>query len=283
MEQKKTRKPPWIKFNIPGGSNYTHVKKALQDNDCHTICLEAGCPNIGECFNRGTATFLIMGDTCTRNCRYCSVTQGIPGAVDFDEPEKIARAASALKLKYAVITSVTRDDLPDRGASLFTETVKQIRATTPLCRIELLVPDFNGCMEKAIESISDIHPDVINHNIEVVRPLYGELRPMGDYNLSLRLLKQSEQNGNKTKSGLMIGFGENLDDIKETMHDLLKNGCTILTVGQYLQSKMGGFPVIKYYHPEEFEEIKEIALSMGFSTVASAPNVRSSYHAEVMT
>jgi lipoic acid synthetase len=224
-----------------------------------------------------------MGDTCTRNCRYCSVTQGIPGAVDFDEPEKIARAASALKLKYAVITSVTRDDLPDRGASLFTETVKQIRATTPLCRIELLVPDFNGCMEKAIESISDIHPDVINHNIEVVRPLYGELRPMGDYNLSLRLLKQSEQNGNKTKSGLMIGFGENLDDIKETMHDLLKNGCTILTVGQYLQSKMGGFPVIKYYHPEEFENIKEIALSMGFSTVASAPNVRSSYHAEMMT
>jgi lipoic acid synthetase len=280
MNRKKIEKPRWIKFNIPGGHNYTRVKKALQDNDCHTICMEAKCPNIGECFNKGTATFLIMGDTCTRNCRYCSVAQGIPGAVDTNEPEKIARAVSALDLKYAVITSVTRDDLPDRGVSFFVETVKRIRESSPLCIIELLVPDFRGCMEEAVEALIDVHPHVINHNIEVVRPLYAELRPMGDYDLSLHLLKKSAQHGSTTKSGLMIGFGETLDDIEETMRDLRANHCEILTVGQYLQSKKEGYPVKKYYHPEEFEKIKEIALSLGFSSAASAPNVRSSYHAE---
>ena len=282
MTEKIKRKPPWIKFNVPGGPVYTGVKKIIDENRLHTICMEAHCPNIGECFSRGTATFLIMGDTCTRNCRYCSVNQGIPARPDMNEPEKIAGAISSLGLEYAVITSVTRDDLPDGGASLFAETVRHIRASAPECAVELLVPDFRGYMKEALDVIASSGPRVLNHNIEVVRSLYSRLRPMGDYRLSLELISYASQKGLTVKSGLMIGFGESMDDIEATLHDLRRSGCSLVTIGQYLQSKRDGYEVSRYYHPDEFEEIKKRALSMGFSSVASGPNVRSSYHASDM-
>ena len=282
MSDIRKKKPSWIKFTIPGGETYTHVKKIINENRLNTICLEARCPNIGECFNKGTATFLIMGGICTRNCLYCSVSHGKPLPLDTDEPEKIARAISAMGLKYAVITSVTRDDLPDGGASIFADTVNEVKNSAPDCLVEVLVPDFRGCMQPAIELISGAGPLIINHNIEVVRSHYRYLRPMGNYDQSLELIRLVAKQGITAKSGLMIGFGETLKDIETTLHDLHEAGCSVLSVGQYLQSKKEGFEVIKYYHPDEFIGIKEIALEMGFSSVASAPNVRSSYHASDM-
>jgi lipoic acid synthetase len=210
MSETIRRKPSWIKFTIPGGETYTRVKKTISENSLNTICLEARCPNIGECFNRGTATFLIMGDTCTRNCLYCSVSQGAPLPADEREPGKIARAISTLGLSYAVITSVTRDDIPDGGAFIFAETVRRIRVHAPQCSIELLVPDFRGSMKESIDTIAATEPEVINHNIEVARSHYRRLRPMGDYDLSLDLIGTAAGKGIPAKSGLMIGFGETM-------------------------------------------------------------------------
>ncbi len=278
--EKKRRIPDWIKMKIPGGETYTKLKKIINQENLHTVCLEAHCPNQGECFSLGTATFLIMGNICTRNCNYCSVIKGDPDQPDEKEPLKIARAVNAMGLKYAVITSVTRDDLLDGGAYYFAETVKQIRKINPGCKVELLIPDFREHTRTALREIYSSMPNVIGHNIEVVRGHYSKLRPLGDYELSLSILKEVSAAGFIAKSGLMIGFGENLNDITNTMKDLFKNGCSILTIGQYLQSSKTGFEVQKYYKPEEFVELKKVALDIGFKNVLSGPLVRSSYHAE---
>jgi lipoic acid synthetase len=282
MGRLKRNIPDWIKFKIPAGKTYSKVKKTIAERGLHTICTEARCPNIGECFGIGTATFLILGTICTRNCRYCSVSKGVPLPPNEDEPQAIAEAVAALELRYAVITSVTRDDLTDGGSSLFTATVNAIRRAQQGCRIELLIPDFKNDMESSIARIVQHRPDVINHNIEVVRRFYRELRPMGDYDLSLRLLELISSSGIPVKSGLMIGFGEDLNDIEETLRDLHRAGCTLLTVGQYLKPNRGGYPVNRYYHPDEFREIEKMAVDIGFSRVQAGPLVRSSYHAATM-
>jgi len=282
MGRVKRNIPDWIRFKIPSGAAYKKVASTVKAHSLHTVCVEAGCPNVGECFACKTATFMIMGDTCTRNCRYCAVGQGTPEPVDPDEPFHVAEAVAELGLKYAVITSVTRDDIADGGASLFADTVKCIRTKSPRCRVELLVPDFKPDMHRSLQRVIDAQPDVINHNIEVVKGFYDKLRPMGDYNLSLELLKLVASSNIPAKSGLMIGFGESMDDIHNTLEDLVQAGCRMLTVGQYLQSRRDGFPVVKYYHPDEFKQISEMAYNLGFDQVMSGPLVRSSYHAAEM-
>jgi lipoyl synthase len=282
MGRVKRNIPDWIRFKIPSGAAYKTVASTVKAHSLHTVCVEAKCPNVGECFACKTATFMIMGDTCTRNCRYCAVGQDTPKPVDPDEPFHVAEAVTELGLKYAVITSVTRDDIADGGASLFADTVKCIRTKSPRCRVELLVPDFRPHMPRSLQEVIEAQPDVINHNIEVVKGFYDELRPLGNYNLSLELLKQVNGSNIPAKSGLMIGFGESMDDIRNTLEDLVHTGCRMLTVGQYLQSRRDGFPVVKYYHPDEFKQISEMAYTMGFDQVMSGPLVRSSYHAAEM-
>lgn len=279
MDKRRLKKPSWIRQNIPGGPVYTGLKSIINREKLHTVCLEARCPNQGECFQEGTATFIILGNTCTRNCLYCSVNKGIPSIHDIDEPKRVARAIKAMGLKYAVITSVTRDDLEDGGAETFAQTVKEIRKVASECKIELLIPDFKNNNEEAINKIIDAKPFVINHNIEVVKNFYYTLRPKGDYDLSLKILSKVADHQIKAKSGLMIGFGEAKKDILTTLIDLRESGCSILTIGQYLQSTRQGYPVKKYYTPEEFDKLKEEALKIGFDAVVSGPQVRSSYHA----
>lgn len=273
------KKPDWIRFRIPGGEKYARVKKAVKAGFLHTVCTEALCPNIGECFSSGTATFLILGDICTRDCRYCSIKKGKPADADFEEPHRIAKAVSELDLRHSVITSVTRDDIPDGGASIFADTVNQIRSISSQCSVELLVPDFGPAMNESVQIIIDSSPDVINHNIEVTENFFGDLRPLGNYVKSLELIKKVSMSEIKTKSGLMIGFGESMKDIERTVSDLYYSGCEILTVGQYLKSSRNGFSVKKYYTHEEFNEIRTIAESIGIKKVLSSPLARSSYHA----
>ncbi len=273
------RIPRWISLKIPGGADYVRVKSVIEREGLHTVCLEARCPNIGECFCGGTATFLIMGNMCTRNCRYCAVRHGKPAPPDPDEPGRVARAVAELGLEYAVITSVTRDDLPDGGAAIFAETVSAIRRLSPSCRVEVLVPDFRASMEGSLERVIAAGPDVINHNIETVGTLFPALRPQGEYGLSLRLLSRAAVSGISVKSGLMAGLGESIDDINATLQDLRRAGCSGLTVGQYLRSRKENHPVAKYYTPEEFESIRLLAESMGFARVLAGPMVRSSYRA----
>ncbi len=273
------RIPEWIKYNIPGGVNYGNVKTVLKDEKLHTICVEAKCPNIAECFNQGTATFLILGDTCTRNCRYCSVKKGLPLKPDPHEPENIVSAISRLKLKYSVITSVTRDDLQDGGASFFSAICKGVKESSSDTGVELLVPDFKGSMETSIDIVAEAKPDVLNHNIETVKNKFYELRPLGNYALSMKLLKYAFNKKLYVKSGLMIGFGESIDDIKSTLNELADTGCSIVTIGQYLKSHKNNYDVEKYYHPDEFLEIEKYALEAGIKKALSGPLVRSSYRA----
>lgn len=276
------RKPHWIRYKIPGGDSFLKVKHTVNRFNLHTICTEAGCPNCGECFARGTATFLILGDTCTRNCRYCAVTKGIPAEPDYTEPERVAQAVSELKLKYIVITSVTRDDIPDGGASVFAETCRQISLLNPDSRIELLVPDFRNSLEQSLSVLLKEKIHILNHNIETVKDFFKLLRPSGDYDNSLRLIKLANEMGLTVKSGMMIGFGETIDQIKSSLETLINAGCGIVTVGQYLQPGKEFFDVVKYYHPDEFEEIKEYAINIGFKKAFCGPNVRSSYFAETI-
>ncbi len=273
------RKPEWLKFTIPGGSEFVRVNRLIRERGLHTVCVEAGCPNMGECFGMGTATFLILGDVCTRNCAYCGIAKGSPQPPDVDEPRKVAEAVKLMGLKYSVITSVTRDDLADRGAGQFARTVLQIKESCPGTGIELLVPDFKGRMESSLDEISETGPDVINHNIEVVRSRFGKLRPLGDYDLSLSLIAAAASRGFEAKSGLMVGFGETLEEIYSTLRDLRDAGCVSLTVGQYLTPDRNSCPVERYYSPDEFDVIAEYARSIGFQRVMSGPLVRSSYHA----
>lgn len=265
-------------MSVPGGESYAAVVSAINNSGLHTVCMEARCPNIGECFNARHAAFLVLGDCCTRNCRYCAVRQGFtPLPPDPSEPDAIAGAISTLGLDYTVVTSVTRDDLPDGGASHFASIVDAVKRVSPDCFLELLIPDFLHAGTDALDTVIVSAPDLINHNIEVVPALFGSLRPLGDYRHSLGVIRRVADSGVPAKSGLMIGFGETDDDICATLDDLIAMGCSSVTVGQYLRSRKDGFPVKKYYHPDEFETLHEYALSLGFTEVRCSPLSRSSY------
>jgi lipoic acid synthetase len=273
-------KPEWLKVRAPGSPSYLRLKSIMRDLGLHTVCEEAQCPNIGECWTHGTATFMILGDICTRACSYCAVSHGRPGAIDPEEPARVAAAIHALDLSYVVITSVDRDDVPDGGASIFAATIRETRARVPDCRLEVLIPDFQG-NEAALHAVLDARPDVLNHNTETVPRLYRMARSGGRYTRTLELLDRSRRHapGIPTKTGLMVGLGEEHDELVATFEDLREAGCEILTIGQYLRPSAGHAPMVRYYHPDEFRELKQIALDMGFVHVESGPLVRSSYHA----
>jgi lipoic acid synthetase len=278
---KKRRHPDWLKVNLGSGKNYLEMKKILRKAKLHTICEEAKCPNISECFSNGTAVFLILGDICTRNCKYCNVKKGNPLALNLDEPIAVAESVKKLGLKYVVITSVTRDDLEDGGAGIFYDCVMEIKRKQSNCKIEVLIPDFKGNKD-SLKKVIDSNPDVINHNIEVSEELFNKIRPDGSYKTSLSLLKNIKNIDNKikTKSGFMVGLGENINNIIKTMKDIYNSNVDFLTIGQYLQPTINHTKIIKYYTPAEFIEFKSIALDIGFKHVESGPLVRSSYHAE---
>lgn len=275
------QKPPWLKRRLPTGPTYQKVKGLMHNDRLHTVCQEAKCPNIWECFSKRTATFLIMGSRCTRDCRFCSVSHGPLGPPDPDEPARVASAVQQMKLKYVVITSVTRDDLADGGAIFFAKTIREIHRLIPVAMVEVLIPDFQSNAE-ALQMVVDARPDVLNHNIETIPRLYPMVRPQANYHRSLELLNRAHKNdaAMPTKSGLMLGLGEYPDEIHTTLQDLINVGCRILTLGQYLQPSKDHLPVKRFIPPAEFEEWKDIALQMGFSEVASGPFVRSSYHAK---
>jgi lipoic acid synthetase len=279
--EERLKKPPWLKQRLPSGSVHEKFSALLNQEQIHTVCQEAQCPNIWECFSRKTVTFMIMGDRCTRNCRFCAVAHGPNSPPDPDEPARIAKTAQNLQIDYAVITSVTRDDLPDGGASFFVRTVKEIRQSVPDALIELLIPDFKGDQD-AVRSILEVQPDVLNHNIETVPRLYAAVRPEAIYRRSLGILKQVVTETPKviTKSGLMLGLGELPQEIHNTLEDLFEAGCRLLTLGQYLQPTKAHLPVDRFLPPGEFSHWRKIALDMGFAEVASGPFVRSSYQAK---
>ena len=273
-------KPEWLKVRAPGSPTYLRLKAIMRELNLHTVCEEAQCPNIGECWNHGTATFMILGDVCTRACAYCAVAHGRPDPLDAAEPARVANAIYQLGLNYVVITSVDRDDLDDGGASAFAETIVETRARMPECRIEVLIPDFQGS-ETALRTVLDARPDVLNHNTETVPRLYRMARSGGRYQRTLELLDRARRYAPDipTKSGLMVGLGEEHGELVETFRDLRGVGCQILTVGQYLRPSAAHAPMVRYYHPDEFRDLERIALDLGFVHVDSGPLVRSSYHA----
>lgn len=273
------RLPPWFKVRLQTGPDYQDIRKTMDRLKLHTICEEARCPNVWECWNARTATFLILGDICTRRCHYCSVGTGRPHEVDREEPLRVAEAIQALSLRHAVITSVNRDELDDGGASIFADTIRHIRRLIPSCTIEVLIPDFEG-NEAALAVVAAEKPDILNHNIETVRRLFPSIRPQGKYRRSIELLGRAKQMGMTTKSGLIVGMGETTDEAREVMRDLRSVECDIMTIGQYLQPTKEHLPVARFYHPDEFTALKEEGLALGFSHVESGPLVRSSYHAE---
>lgn len=273
-------KPDWLKVRAPGSANYMRVRGLMRDLQLHTVCEEAHCPNIGECWHHGTATFMIMGDVCTRACGYCNVTHGAPRPLDEAEPEKLGRAVGEMELDYVVVTSVDRDDLADFGAGVFAATVRAIKARRPQCRVEVLIPDFQG-EEGPLRAVLAAKPDVLNHNIETVPRLYRIARPGGRYTRALELLSRSRQWSPDipSKTGLMVGLGETQDEIVDVLRDLRSVDTQILTIGQYLRPSLAHLPMTRYYTPDEFRELKQIALGLGFGHVESGPLVRSSYHA----
>jgi lipoic acid synthetase len=273
-------KPEWLKVRAPGSENYLRLKGLMKDLKLHTVCEEARCPNIGECWHHGTATFMILGDVCTRACAYCAVAHGRPNELDVAEPARVANAIHEMGLRHAVITSVDRDDLADGGAFIFAETIRQTRARVPECRIEVLIPDFQG-IERSLREVLDAGPDVLNHNIETVPRLYRMARSGGRYPRSLELLDRARRYrpAAGTKTGIMVGLGETFDELVAVFDDLRRAGVSILTVGQYLRPTPTHAPMVRYYHPDEFAELKRIALAKGFVHVESGPLVRSSYHA----
>lgn len=275
------RKPLWLWRGLPAAPAHDRLRSFLDDGRLHTVCREARCPNCEECFARGTATFMILGNTCTRRCRFCAVTQGTPERTDPDEPRRVAEAAVQMSLDYIVVTSVTRDDLADGGAGVFAETIHALRVRRPGIRIEVLIPDFRGD-ETALRTVLDARPDVLNHNLETVKRLYPAVRPEAVYARSLELLCRVRRNAPDmaVKSGLMLGLGERPDELEATLKDLLATGCGILTLGQYLQPRKDCLPVDRFVPPVEFDAWRKVALGMGFNRVAAGPLVRSSYHAE---
>ncbi len=284
MNTQTTAKPAWLKRSLPRGPEFERVRKLVQGAHLHTVCQEAKCPNMWHCFANHTATFMILGDLCTRNCRYCNVAHGTPLPPDPDEPNSVAKAALALGLTYVVITSVTRDDLDDGGAAHFARTIKTVRETLPgLIGVEVLIPDFSG-RASALRTVLDARPEVLNHNIETVPSLYPKARPGAIYDRSLELLGRAHRMNPSipVKSGLMVGLGETRDELRKTMKDLVATGCSILTIGQYLQPSRAHLAVDRYYPPDEFDDLKRQALDMGFKTVASGPFVRSSFEAQTL-
>ncbi|HMF96241.1 MAG TPA: lipoyl synthase [Vicinamibacterales bacterium] len=278
--QPRVPKPDWLKVRAPGSPRYLRLKGLMRELNLHTVCEEAQCPNIGECWNHGTATFMILGDVCTRACSYCAVAHGRPAAVDTAEPARVADAIRTLGLSYVVITSVDRDDLADGGASMFAATIRATRARLPHCRIEVLIPDFQG-NQTALHAVLDARPDILNHNTETVPRLYRMARSGGRYPRTLELLDRSRRYAPQipTKTGVMVGLGEEWDELVATFRDLRDVGCGVLTIGQYLRPSPAHAAMVRYYTPAEFAELKAIALDLGFVHVESGPLVRSSYHA----
>ncbi len=278
-EKPQPRRPEWIRAKLPYGENYSKLLHLMRGKELHTVCEEARCPNLGECWGRGTATFMILGDVCTRSCGFCAVKTGRPTVLDTDEPRRVADAVASMKLRHVVITSVNRDELQDGGASIFAETIRQIRIREPKCRIEVLIPDFKG--EKvALDIIVDAAPDILNHNLETVPRLYSVVRPQARYERSLEVLSYFKEHGLVTKTGVMVGIGEKPEEVLEVMKDMRKSNVDILTVGQYLQPTKQHLPIDRYVTPDEFDMYKERGLEMGFKFVESGPLVRSSYHAD---
>ena len=281
MEQRRRpQRPEWLKVRLPGGDNYFRLKNLIREHRLNTVCQDARCPNIAECWGAGTATFMILGNVCTRACRFCAVKTGLPQEYDRDEPRRVAEAIGRLDLKHAVITSVDRDDLEDGGAFIFAETIRLTRRSRPGIRVEVLIPDFQGSVD-ALRMVLGAAPDVLGHNVETVPRLYAQVRPGSRYRRSLNLLRNAKSfgPGPVTKSGLMVGLGESREEILDVLKDLREAGVDIVTIGQYLQPSLANLPVEKFYTPEEFLHLRDAALSLGFRHVASAPLVRSSYHA----
>ena len=275
------RLPEWLKVKAPGSAGYLELRQLVRSEGLNTVCEEAHCPNIGECWDRGTATFMVLGDICTRACSYCAVQTGMPTTLDLQEPVRLAETVERLGLRYAVITSVDRDDLPDGGAFIFAQCIRQIRKRLPSCKIEVLIPDFQGDVD-ALAKVMEARPDTLNHNIETVRRVFSRVRPKGDYDMSLELLANAKRLDEDavTKSGMMVGLGESWDEILETMHDLRAVDCDLLTIGQYLRPSSKHAPLARWYTPGEFDELRREGEALGFRHVASGPLVRSSYHAD---
>ena len=277
--QIKERRPEWLRIKLQVNESFMKVRNIVSDHKLHTVCEEARCPNMSECWSRGTATFMILGDICTRSCGFCAVKTGKPVGLDIDEPRRVAQAVKLMGIKHAVITSVNRDDLKDGGAGIFAETIKKIRELVPECRVEVLIPDFKGD-EKALDIVIEAKPDILNHNVETVPRLYKIVRPQAKYERSLKVLEYCKKHGLVTKTGLMLGIGEMTEEVIDVMKDLRSIDVDILTLGQYLQPTKMHLPVDRFVQPEEFEMLKKIGLEMGFKYVESGPLVRSSYHAE---
>jgi lipoic acid synthetase len=277
----KLRKPGWLKVKANFDKNYRKLKKLLDQSGLHTVCQEASCPNISECFSQKTATFMILGRICTRSCTFCDVEKGTPEKLDSDEPRRLAEMVKKLDLEYVVVTSVTRDDLKDGGASFFSETVREIKKINPETKVEVLIPDLKGSLE-ALKVVTKSCPEVLNHNLETVERLYPEVRPEADYQRSLEVIHHAKKLNREivTKSGLMVGLGEDVNEVIQTMRDLRKAGCDLLTIGQYLRPPSSSYEVRRYYHPDEFQELKRLGENLGFKNVESAPLVRSSYQAK---
>jgi lipoic acid synthetase len=279
-KKQKLIKPPWFKAQFPSGKKFSQIKDLLRNETLHTVCEEARCPNIGECFNSGTATFMILGDTCTRACGFCAVNSGRPEKLDALEPIRLANTVAKLNLDYVVITSVNRDDVADGGANIFAGCISSIHKLLPECKVEVLIPDFQGNWS-ALETVLTAGPAVLNHNTETIKEFYKFVRPKGNYERSLELFRKSKEINPSipTKTGLMVGLGENMDQVKKTIEDIREQDTNLLTIGQYLQPTKKHLPIIKFWHPDEFLEIKEFATALGFQHVESGPLVRSSYHA----
>lgn len=278
-KQNVQKKPKWLRVKLPTGKNYKHVRKLVSDNKLHTICESGNCPNMGECWGEGTATFMILGNICTRSCGFCAVATGRPLPVDWEEPEKVAESVRLMEVKHCVITSVDRDELPDGGSLVWVETVNAVRRKSPGTTMETLIPDFKGIQEQ-VQRIIDVAPEIVSHNIETVRRLTKEVRIQAKYDRSLAVLKQLKDGGMRTKSGIMLGLGETQDEVLQTMDDLRGVGVDIMTIGQYLQPTPKHLPVKEFVNPEQFKKYKKIGLDKGFRFVESSPLVRSSYRAE---
>jgi len=281
LEPVAPKRPDWLKVRLPAGPRYIELKNMMRDMELHTVCEEARCPNIGECWGHGTATFMILGDVCTRACRYCAVTSGKPHTLDVGEPKRVAEAVQKMGLKHAVVTSVDRDDLEDGGAALFAATIRKIHELNPDCAVEVLTPDFQG-RDDQLQILMEARPEIFNHNIETVPRVFRRVRPgRSKYHISIEVLRRAKEiyPDGLTKSGLMVGLGESMDEVVDTMRDLRGARVDIMTVGQYLQPTPKHVPIDRYYHPDEFAELRAHGLELGFSHVESGPLVRSSYHA----
>ncbi|MFZ4751780.1 MAG: lipoyl synthase [Chitinophagaceae bacterium] len=275
----RVKKPDWLKVKLPIGENYRHVRGLVDTHKLHTICESGNCPNMGECWGEGTATFMILGNTCTRSCGFCAVSTGRPDPLDWDEPQRVAEAIYLMKVKHAVITSVDRDELKDGGSIIWANTIKAVRALNPETTLETLIPDFKGDKEN-IQRIIDVAPEVVSHNIETTETLTRKVRIQARYHRSMEVIRTLKQGGMRTKSGIMLGLGETKEDVIQTLQDLFDNGCDVVTIGQYLQPTPKHLPVVRFVHPDEFAEFKEIGYQIGLDHVESGPLVRSSYHSE---